>query len=72
MPLSNGLVMSWALNNYWFTNFPARQGGRVTYRYSLTVQEGAFDPERAARFGAAVRHPAWGRVVRLAPDAVET
>jgi len=71
LPLSNGLVMSWTLNNYWFTNFPARQGGRITYRYSITLQQGAFDPERAARFGAAVRHPAWGRVVRLAPDAVE-
>ncbi len=71
MPPSNGLVMSWALNNYWFTNFPARQGGRVTYRYSLTFQEGPFDPQRAARFGAAVRHPAWGRVVRLAPGAIE-
>jgi hypothetical protein len=69
MPPSNGLVMSWALNNYWFTNFPAHQSGAATYRYGIALQEGAFDAECAARFGAELRHRAWGRAVRLSPAA---
>src|SRR5205085_11915590 len=69
MPPSNGLVMSWALNNYWFTNFPVHQSGAVTYRYSIALQEGAFNPARADRFGAELRHRAWGRAVKLAPTA---
>jgi hypothetical protein len=68
MPPSNGLVMSWVLNNYWFTNFPVRQGGRITYRYSIALQEGPFDPDHAARFGAHMRRRAWGRAVRLSPS----
>lgn len=69
MPPSNGLVMSWALNNYWFTNFPVHQSGAVTYHYSIAVQAGAFDPVRADRFGAELRHRAWGHAIRLAPTA---
>lgn len=72
LPASNGLVMSWALNNYWFTNFPVRQGGQVTYAYSITMQDGAFDPARAARFGAEMRQRAWGQAVRLSPRAARS
>ena len=57
--------MSWALNNYWFTNFPVRQSGTVTYAYSVALQDGPFDAARAARFGAEIRHRAWGYAVRL-------
>ncbi len=35
MPRANGLVMSWIMNNYWFTNFPAAQSTTLTWRYSL-------------------------------------
>ena len=70
LPPSNGLVMSWALNNYWFTNFPASQGGQVTYRYSITLQEGAFNIARAASFAAQVRHRTWGRAVQISPTLV--
>lgn len=69
LPPSNGLVMSWPLNNYWFTNFPASQGGCVTYRYSIVLQEGPFDADRAGRFAARLSHPLWGHAVRLSPDA---
>lgn len=57
LPPHNGLVMSWAMNNYWFTNFPATQPGSVTYRYSLAVFPGAFDEQTAGRIGAQVRQP---------------
>jgi alpha-mannosidase len=33
---SNAWVFSYAMNNYWMTNFKASQAGRVEFRYSLT------------------------------------
>ncbi|HWE64426.1 MAG TPA: glycoside hydrolase family 38 C-terminal domain-containing protein, partial [Chloroflexota bacterium] len=33
--LNNGLLLSYALNNHWFTNFFARQSGALTLRYRL-------------------------------------
>jgi hypothetical protein len=49
--------MSWVMNNYWFTNFPAAQSGRVNYRYSLTGGPGAFSVEAARRFALSIRQP---------------
>lgn len=57
LPPHNGTVMSWVMNNYWFTNFPAVQGGTVEYRYSIAAWPGAFDADAAARFAATVRQP---------------
>jgi len=57
LPPHNGLVMSWVLNNYWFTNFPAAQGGVIPYRYSLFGYPGSFDADRSARLADAVRQP---------------
>lgn len=53
----NGLVMSWVMNNYWFTNFPAAQGGKFVWRYSLYAWQGTFDVQRAARFAATICQP---------------
>jgi hypothetical protein len=63
LPPHTGLVMSWALNNYWFTNFPARQGGTLRYRYSLAALPGPFDPAAAALFAAHLRQPLRGVVL---------
>ncbi len=60
----NGLVMSWVMNNYWFTNFPATQGGTFTWRYSLQAFPGAFDAAAADPFARAVRQPLLVEVVR--------
>ncbi len=57
LPPANGVVMSWVMNNYWFTNFPATQGGRIPYRYSLTAWDGPFDAERCARFAQSRSQP---------------
>lgn len=43
-------VVSWPMNNYWFTNFNADQPGPVTFRYYITAQKGD-DPIAANRFG---------------------
>lgn len=53
----NGLVMSWVMNNYWFTNFPAAQGGGFSWRYHLQAFPAAFDPVAADRVARAARHP---------------
>jgi len=57
LPPHNGLVMSWVMNNYWFTTFPAAQGGTVHFRYSLRGFSGPFDAGKAARFAKIIRQP---------------
>jgi hypothetical protein len=32
----NGTVFSYAMNNYWYTDTPAQQGGHFAFRYALT------------------------------------
>ena len=51
-------LYSWVLNNYWFTNFLAKQEGELCWRYYLSSQPGQ-DPIAAARFG-------WGSATALA------
>lgn len=46
------LVLGWAMNNYWNTNFRASQPGYAQFRYELTSQK-AFDPLQSARAGLA-------------------
>ena len=36
LDLTNAWIFSYAMNNYWMTNFKASQEGRVEFRYSLT------------------------------------
>jgi hypothetical protein len=49
-------LLSWALNNYWETNFRANQPGIVELRYSL-VSHGKFDPVRAVLEGQQTCNP---------------
>jgi len=60
LDLANAWVFSYAMNNYWMTNFKASQEGRVEFRYSLTsLPPGAAGPDRVAssRFGWEVHTP---------------
>lgn len=52
---TNGWVFSYAMNNYWFTNYRAGQGGEHVFRYSLT--SGRLDGAALARFGDEVAAP---------------
>ena len=54
--VSDPLLLSWVANNYWDTNFPQVQDGRVSLRYGLLTLA-APDPEEIARHGAALRNP---------------
>jgi len=40
---------SWPMNNYWFTNFPAQQGGEFVFRYAVIAHRGAGTDSLAAR-----------------------
>jgi len=64
LPPHNGLVMSWVMNNYWFTNFPAAQGGGFAWRYRVLAASGGFDPDAAAAFAAGARQPLVAEVMR--------
>jgi alpha-mannosidase len=64
LDLVNAWVFSYAMNNYWMTNFKASQEGRVQFRYSLTslpadADEAASGSGRVAssRFGWDVHTP---------------
>ena len=44
------LLLGWAMNNYWSTNFRASQPGYAQFRYVLT-SHAAYDPAESARTG---------------------
>lgn len=51
LEFTNTTFFSWPMNNYWFTNFKASQGGIVTFRYSITSRSGGADDLASSRFG---------------------
>jgi len=62
LQIRNGSVFSYVMNNYWYTDAPAQQGGRFTFRYALTngpdvspVQAATLASEQRSPF-AAIRH----------------
>ena len=66
LDLANAWVFSYAMNNYWMTNFKASQEGRMEFRYSLTsapppgagtAAGSASDRVAASRFGWDVHTP---------------
>jgi alpha-mannosidase len=72
LPPPNGLVMSWVMNNYWWTTFPAAQGGTVHFRYSLQGFPGPFDAPKAARFAKTIRQPLLTVVVPSSRMEIQT
>lgn len=65
---ASGAIFSWAMNNYWGTNFPAWQGGDFTFRYAIT-SAGAFEPVALARFGWEALTPVESGTVAASLDA---
>jgi len=56
LKVERGTVFSWLMNNYNPTNFPACQGGEMTFRYSLTSQSGKAADESAFSFAQECRN----------------
>jgi len=65
LPPHDGTVMSWIFNNYWFTNFPAAQGGALEWRYRLSAWGVDFALSSVLRFLSDVRQPILGQVKRF-------
>jgi len=57
LEILNPWLFSYAMNNYWMTNFKASQGGPATFRYSLTSRPGGADAAQSTRFGWEVHTP---------------
>jgi len=57
LDLINTRLFSYAMNNYWHTNFKAGQGGTLVFRYSLTSRPGGADSSKSTRFGWEVHTP---------------
>ena len=57
LPLINSTFFSYAMNNYWFTNFKASQGGKFTFRYSITSRKGSSDQLASSLFGFECQTP---------------
>ncbi|MGH9343701.1 MAG: glycosyl hydrolase-related protein, partial [Terriglobia bacterium] len=50
-------IFSYAMNNYWHTNYPAGQGGKFTFRYVITSAD-HLDPAALTRVGWESMEPA--------------
>jgi alpha-mannosidase len=53
----DGTLFSYAMNNYWHTNYAARQGGDVVFRYRLSLLAPGGDPAEPVRRGWAACDP---------------
>ena len=53
---SSPVLFSYAMNNYWHTNYKADQEGPINFNYSIQPHA-AFAPAAAARFGRERREP---------------
>ena len=55
----NGSILSWVMNNYWFTNTASSQEGRIRLRYAFQPAA-AQDLAKASRLGRELRVPGIG------------
>ena len=59
LPLTNGHLYAYVMNNYWHTNYLAGQGGDYAFRFAITSRPKA-DSVASARFGwAGVESAGW-------------
>jgi hypothetical protein len=54
--IQSGTVFSYVMNNYWYTDTPAQQGGKYSFRYALTSSHEIPEGESAI-FAAEQRSP---------------
>ena len=51
LSLKRAHVFAYVMNNYWYTNYKASQGGRQVFRFSLTTSPGGFARREALARG---------------------
>ena len=67
LPLVNGHLYAYVMNNYWFTNYLAGQGGDFAFRFAITSR-GKADQVASARFGWDASNPLVAVAVRPNPQ----
>ncbi|MBN1901830.1 hypothetical protein JW926_10960, partial [Candidatus Sumerlaeota bacterium] len=55
--LTNGTILSYAMNNYWHTNYKAGQGGDFRFRYEITSSGSGFLNDECLRFARSAATP---------------
>jgi alpha-mannosidase len=58
LSLKRAHVFAYVMNNYWYTNYKASQGGRQVFRFSLTSARGGFSKRDAVARGWEMFSPA--------------
>jgi alpha-mannosidase len=58
LSLKRAHVFAYVMNNYWYTNYKASQGGRQVFRFSLTSSRGGFSKRDAVARGWEMYSPA--------------
>ncbi|MDD5599032.1 MAG: glycoside hydrolase family 38 C-terminal domain-containing protein [Victivallaceae bacterium] len=53
----NGTLFSYVLNNYWHTNFPAFQSGKLEFSYTVTSWCGKATNSQASEFALKITNP---------------
>ncbi|MDX1991879.1 MAG: hypothetical protein SF029_05795 [bacterium] len=66
-----GHLNAWLMNNLYFTNFKAAQGGRMQVSFRLTTQDGAVNPAQVRAFGEAFANPPLARVAQVQPGSYQ-
>lgn len=51
LSIDNGMLFSYAMTNYWFTNYRRQQGGTLRFRYAVQAYNGRPSKVRSYRFG---------------------
>jgi len=57
LPVTNQTILANAMNNLWFTNYQAGQGGELHFRFAMAPHEGPYSREAATRFGFETANP---------------
>ena len=55
--IANGWIFSYVMNNYWFTNYKADQGGRFKFRYDITSSPHPLSMIACEQFGKSTANP---------------
>jgi hypothetical protein len=67
LPLLSGHLYAYVMNNYWFTNYLAGQGGDFAFRFAITSRRQA-DQVASARFGWDASNPLVAVAVKPNPQ----
>jgi alpha-mannosidase len=66
-----GHLYAWLMNNLYFTNFKAAQGGQIRFNFRLTTRSGGLNGAEVRRWGEQYGNPSLARIAPLQPGTYE-